>query len=239
MFLYAIISTIVVSLISLVGIFFISLGKKIDRIIILLIALAAGTFIGDAFFHLIPESLESLESLTVFSIVIIGFVLFFFIENFLFWHHHHSGLEEHPVSYLNIIGDGVHNFIDGVLIALSYLVSPIIGLTTTIAVIAHEIPQEIGDYAILINGGFTRSKALFFNFISALAAVIGALLGYFLIRETFISYLIPIVAGMFIYIGASDLVPELHREQNKIKSYLSIVFFLIGIVIMYGLLFLG
>ncbi|MBI2449641.1 ZIP family metal transporter [Candidatus Pacearchaeota archaeon] len=237
---YAIISTVIVSIISLVGILFISMNqKRLNSIIILLIALAAGTLIGDSFFHLIPEALENIESIITFLLVILGFAVFFFIENFLFWHHHHDpDCEIHSFSYLNLIGDGIHNFVDGVLIALSYLISPIIGFTTTIAVIAHEIPQEIGDYAVLIHGGFTRSKALFYNFLSALTAILGAVLGYFLISESFINYLVPIMAGMFLYIGATDLVPELGREKSKFKAYLSFVFFLIGIALMYSLLFL-
>ncbi len=240
MFSYAIISTIIVSLVSLVGILFISINhKRLDRVIILLIALAAGTLIGDSFFHLIPEALEGLSNTITFILVIGGFVVFFFIENFLFWHHHHyPECDIHSFSYLNLIGDGIHNFVDGVLIALSYLINPVIGLTTTIAVIAHEIPQEIGDYAVLVHGGFSPSKALFFNFLSALTAIIGAILGYFLINESFINYLIPVMAGMFLYIGATDLVPELHKEQNRLRAYLSFIFFLIGILIMYGLLFL-
>nr|MCK4930304.1 ZIP family metal transporter [Nanoarchaeota archaeon] len=165
----------------------------------------------------------------------------FVLEKFLFWRHcHKEHCEVHTFTYLNLIGDGLHNFIDGAIIAASFLVDFSLGISTTLAVIFHEIPQEIGDFCILIYGGWERKKALIFNFISALMAVIGALAVYFFSNQ--ISDLIPILlsfaAGGFIYIAASDLIPELHKEPNLKKSLVSFSFFLLGIVFMFLLKFL-
>ena len=159
------------------------------------------------------------------------------MERVLHWNHchNHGDCEVHTFSYMSLIGDGIHNFIDGLIIAASFIVSIPLGFLTSLAVIAHEIPQEISDFSILIYGGFSKKKALFFNFLSALTAVLGVLVGFVLSSsvENFVMYLLPIAAGGFIYIGASDLVPELHKEKDLKKSILSFGFFILGIVIMY------
>ena len=136
---------------------------------------------------------------------------------------------------MNLIGDGIHNFIDGLIIAASFVINFPLGIATTIAVIAHEIPQELGDFGVLVYGGFTKLKALFFNFLTALTAILGAVIGFFLAGsvEGFVPFLIPFAAGGFIYIAASDLVPELHKEADLKKSILSFIFFLLGIIFMY------
>jgi len=135
---------------------------------------------------------------------------------------------------MNLIGDAVHNFIDGIIIAVSFLVNINMGIVSTIAIIAHEIPQEIGDFGVLIYGGFTKTKALFFNFLSALTAIVGALFGYFLSTsiEEVIPFMLPFAAGGFIYIAASDLIPELHKEPDLKKAFASFCFFVIGIILM-------
>ncbi|MBD3249438.1 hypothetical protein GF336_05315 [Candidatus Woesearchaeota archaeon] len=140
------------------------------------------------------------------------------IEKFLHWHHCHKGkCDIHTFTYMNLIGDGVHNFIDGLIIAASFSVDISFGVITTIAVIAHEIPQEIGDFGVLVYGGFGRLKALAFNFLSAVTAIIGAVIGYLISGsvEGFVPFLLPFAAGGFIYIAASDLVPELHKESDN------------------------
>ena len=239
MFLNALFSAVIVSLISLVGILFIFFGKnKIHNVIFVLVAFAAGALIGDAFFHIIPESFERLNSEIASLIIVLGFLFFFFVEKGIRWQHcHDKDCREHDkkhLSTLNLIGDGIHNFLDGVLIAVSYAVSFPIGIATTIAVIAHEIPQEIGDFGVLLYSGLSKWKALIFNLISASLAILGVVLVYAgLIKESLALYFLPAVAGGFLYIAMSDLIPELHKETKTIKTILSFLFLFFGLILMY------
>ena len=238
-FFYSLISATFVSLISLVGVLFIFFGKnKIHKLIFVLVAFAAGALIGDAFFYIIPESFEKLNSEIASLIIVSGFLFFFFVEKGIHWQHcHDKDCKEHDkkhLSILNLIGDGIHNFLDGVLIAVSYLVSFQIGVATTIAVIAHEIPQEIGDFGILLYSGLSKLKALIFNLISASLAILGVILVYAgLIKESLALYFLPAVAGGFLYIAMSDLIPELHKETKTMKTILSFLFLLFGLILMY------
>jgi zinc and cadmium transporter len=231
---WILVSTFLVSLISLIGIFTILLKEKqLHRILFYLIGFSAGALIGGAFLHILPESLEENSSAFVFPWLIGGIVLFFFMERYLFWRHcHEEGkCQVHGFTYLNLIGDGFHNFLDGMMIAASFMVSIQVGVATTLAVIFHEIPQELGDFGVLIYGGFSKSRALFFNFISALAAMVGALVGYFIAGAAsgFSSIILPLTAGGFIYIATSDLIPELHKESDLRRSTLAFIAFLCGI----------
>jgi zinc and cadmium transporter len=237
---YTFISVVIVSLISVIGIFFLSLKEsRLKKILVYLVSFAVGGLFGDAIIHLIPESLEKLTApLTAPLLLLGGILLFFSVEKVIRWRHCHVPTSEHhlhPVVTLNLIGDGVHNFIDGMLIGASYLVSFPIGITTTIAVVLHEIPQEIGDFGVLVNGGLSPRKALFFNFLSALAAVLGGL-SILLIgpHVTNISlYILPITAGGFIYIAGTDLIPELHTECGNISiSLRQVAFIAVGIGLM-------
>jgi len=235
---WVIIATLIVSLVAFLGIFFLFLKKDtLDKLLFILISLATGALIGGAFLHLLPHSLEHLSPMTASLIFISGFISFFLLERILRWRHCHEwGCEIHPVTYLNLLGDGLHNFIDGVVIAASFLVSFHFGVVTTLVVMAHEIPQEIGDYAILVYGGMERVKALFLNFASAVTALIGGILGYYFLHGTpYVHYIMPFAAGNFFYISASDLIPELHKEVNFKRSLNSFIFFLAGIFIMYFL----
>jgi zinc and cadmium transporter len=229
-------SVILVSLISLIGVFTLIIKEKVlNNILFSLVGFSAGALIGGAFLHLLPEALSQTNSIIIFLYVIFGFALFFLLEKILYWRHCHEGkCPIHMFTYLNLIGDGIHNFIDGLIIAASFIISIPIGVTTTIAVVAHEIPQELGDFGVLIYGGFTRFKALLWNFTSALTAVFGALFGYFFITyvENIASPLIPFTAGGFLYIAASDLIPELHKQPEFKKSILSFILFLIGVSFM-------
>jgi len=248
--LYIILATLAVSLISLIGVLAIALSKKVlDKVLLILVALAGGGLMGGAFLHLIPEAIgeighEQNQLLYIFLFVILGFVLFLMIEQYLHWHHHHH-LHQHPdehekccknkpVTYLILFADGVHNFIDGLIIAASFVVSPSVGIITTIAVALHEIPQEIGDFGVLVYGGFKRGKALLFNFLSAAIAIVGGVVGFFLAGriEDLMVYLLPIAAGGFIYIAASDLVPEIKGGGRGKRMALNFVVFLIGIGLM-------
>lgn len=232
-------ATLIVSLISLIGIIALSLkAKTLNKILLILVGFSAGALMGGAFLHLLPEAIGATVNSTVYVSVLVGFTLFFLMEKFLKWRHCHQGkCKVHTFTYMNLIGDGFHNFIDGLIIAASFLVSIKFGIVTTIAIIAHEVPQEIGDFGVLVYGGFSKLKALFFNFLSALIAVVGAILGYFIFAffELFIPLISAFAAGGFIYIAASDLIPELHKEPELKKSLLSFIFFLLGILFMYSI----
>jgi zinc and cadmium transporter len=240
------ISVVFISLVSLIGalLFFYKKGS-IHKYVMPLVGLSAGALFGDAFFHLIPEVLEN-ESVTDFAMiaVILGIVSFFVLEKFLMWHHHHD-TEEHahdkelPVGKLILFSDALHNFLDGVIIAVSYSVSVPVGIATTIAVILHELPQEIGDFGLLIHSGYSRSKAVLFNFISSLSAVLGFLVAsFFIFSEDIVSLVSAFAAGSFIYIAGSDLIPELKNKNISRASIIEFAFMLLGVVLMYLLLFL-
>ncbi|MDD5128840.1 MAG: ZIP family metal transporter [Candidatus Omnitrophica bacterium] len=230
-------STILVSLISLVGIFTLSIkGNLLHKILFCLIGFSAGALIGGAFLHILPECLENNNSNAVFSYLIFGIITFFLMERYLHWRHCHEeeGCTIHAFTYLNLVGDGFHNFIDGMVIAASFIVSLKLGLVTTLAIVLHEIPQELGDFAVLVYGGFTKKKALLFNFASALMAVLGAVIGYFVtdLIKNFASFILPFTAGGFIYIATSDLIPELHKENDLKRSTAAFLAFLLGIIFM-------
>jgi len=231
-------SVTVVSLISFIGILFIGLKEAfLRRILMALIGFASGLLIGGAFIHLLPESLEETGQ-TTFYYVIIGIVFFFAMEKFLYWRHCHE--EECPVHmfvYLNLVGDGIHNFIDGMIIAASFILSYDLGVTTTLAVIFHEIPQEIGDFGVLIYGGLGKKKALAYNFVSALTAVAGSLITYYLASyiQGMELFLAPFAAGGFIYIAATDLMPELHKRKQAKESIVQLLSVLAGIGLMSAL----
>ena len=201
-----------------------------------LVGFASGSLIGGAFIHLLPESLEETGQ-TMFYYVIVGIVFFFIMEKFLYWRHcHEEKCPVHTFAYLNLIGDGIHNFIDGTLIAASFILSCDLGVATTLAVIFHEIPQEIGDFGVLIYGGFTKRKALVYNFVSALTAIAGALITYYLAYVQGIEqFLVPFAAGGFIYIAATDLMPELHKKSHAIESIIQLLAILAGIGLMSAL----
>ncbi|NQV88168.1 MAG: ZIP family metal transporter [Parcubacteria group bacterium] len=242
---YALLSTILVSLVSFVGLVSLSLKEGFIRhYIFLFVSLAAGALLGDAFIHLIPESFEKLASGTsVGLLIIVGFFLFFIIEKFLHWHHHGDDTEErhtHPVGNLILFSDGVHNFIDGIVIGVSFLISVPVGIATTLAVMLHEIPQEIGDFAVLLHAGYTRRRALWLNFLSALTAVLGTLVAFMLGKtgESLMVWFLPVAAGGFIYIAATDLIPELHKTKVVRDSVLQFVCLAVGVALMFALTFL-
>lgn len=254
---YIILATVLVSLISFVGVLALMVSKKaLNKILLVLVALAGGGLMGGAFLHLIPESIHAIghdhEAVTnIFIFVLVGFLLFLLVEQCLQWHHHHHvhghacEQEKKPsknkaLSPMILFGDGVHNLIDGLIIAASFTVSPTVGIVTTIAVALHEIPQEIGDFGVLVYSGYKRWKALMFNFLSGLTAVAGGVLGFIFAEraESAVLFLLPIAAGGFIYIAASDLVPEIKHGERGPKMALHFLVFLLGIAIMLLLKFL-
>ncbi len=233
----SVLATIVMSLMSLVGVVSFFLKKKlISKITIFLVAFSTGALIGGAFLHLLPEAVEISDGLTPFIYLILGISLFFILERYLQWHHCHKqgDCAVHTYTYMSLIGDGIHNFIDGLIIVAAFTISPETGIATVIAVAAHEIPQELGDFGILIHGGFSRLRALMWNFISSVTAVLGAIVGYLLINSfnDITAFLLPFAAGGFIYIAMSDLIPELHKESKLSKSIFNFVLFAAGILFM-------
>ena len=242
---YALASTAIVSLISLVGIFTIMVSaRQLDRVVPLLISLAVGALFGDALVHLLPEAFEESGSTALTSLyVIVGILMFFLLERFLHWHHEHhtqSVNPVHPVAFVNIVSDGVHNFLDGVIIGASYLVSVPIGLATTVAVALHEVPQELGDFGILLHAGLAPRRALAMNFLSAGLAFVGVVISLLLgpnVTE-YTAFMLPLTAGGFIYIAGSDLIPELHHEHHLPSSLAQFAMVVVGIGLMYALLLL-
>jgi len=202
---------------------------------LLLVAFSAGTLLGAAFFDIIPEAVELIGDLA-FTYVLIGILLFFIMERFIFWHHCHTHNHKiQPFTYLNLVGDGLHNFIDGAIIAAAYLTNFGVGVVATVAIALHEIPQEIGDFAILIHGGMEKKKAIMFNFLSAFMAVIGALLMFYAapILDNLIPILLGIAGGGFIHVAAGDLFPELKHEEDFKKLTLQTFVIILGIVLIY------
>jgi zinc and cadmium transporter len=229
-------SVTTVSLIAFVGIIFIGLKEEIlKHITMALVGFASGTLLGGAFLHLLPESINPKGDLTItFYCVILGIVSFFAMEKFLYWRHcHEEKCPIHMFVYLNLVGDGIHNFIDGMVIAATFTLSFSLGFVTTLAVIFHEIPQEIGDFGILIYGGLSKRKALICNFISAITAILGAMITYFSASfQSIETLLVPFAAGGFIYIAATDLMPELHKKRRGGESLVQLLVILLGIGLM-------
>lgn len=243
---YTLLSVLIVSAISLVGVFTLSIKtEKLKSFLIYLISFSAGALLGDVFFHLLPEIVEDGGfGIEVSFSFLTGILIFFTLEKVIHWNHCHvpvSSHHVHPFAYTNLLGDALHNFIDGIIIASSYLVNVQVGIATTIAVVLHEIPQEIGDFGVLLHAGFSRSKALFVNFLSALTAILGAIFALWLggSIEGLSRVLIPLAAGGFVYIAGSDLIPELHKHSDKLgKSFLQLVALILGIMVMLSLLLL-
>jgi len=229
-------SVTVVSLISFVGVIFIGLKESLlRRIVMVLVGFASGTLLGGAFFDLLPEAVNMINPpITIFYFVILGIIVFFCIEKFLYWRHcHEEECQVHTFAYISLVGDGVHNFIDGMIIAATFVLGFELGFITTLAVISHEIPQEIGDFGVLIYGGLGKRKALTYNFISALTAILGAIVTYYVVylRSNY-ALLVPFAAGGFIYIAATDLMPELHKKSHAGESISQLLSILFGLGLM-------
>ncbi|MDO8628706.1 MAG: ZIP family metal transporter [Nanoarchaeota archaeon] len=249
MIFWVFLSVIIVSCISFVGVVSLVLSKSLlHRLLLYMVGFSAGALLGDAFLHLLPESVESLPIVTVSLVALLGIVVSFAVEKFVQWRHvHHADVQEikehgHKVfASMNLIGDAVHNFIDGMIIAGSYLVSFPLGLSTTFAVALHEIPQEVGDFAVLLHGGLKLKKALWFNFLSGMTAILGAAVALLLRSavENISVYLSSFAIGGFIYIAATDLIPELHKERYSVgSSSKQLIALMLGMVVMAALLWL-
>lgn len=231
-----ILANLLISMGSLVGIFTLAINRQsLNKFLMLLVALSAGTLMGGAFLHLIPEAADKLPISIVMSLTLTSFISFFFIEKVFHWRHCHKGnCDIHAFGYMNLLGDAIHNAIDGIVIAGTFVLNPSLGIVTALAVAAHEIPQEIGDFGVLLHAGFSKKTALLANFAVAITSVIGGIMGFYLASSNpeISFYLLPIAAGGFIYIAASDLLPEIRKEVDLNKSIATFGLFLCGIAFM-------
>lgn len=243
---YSLGSVLVISLFSILVIYWlISSIPSFGRLITPLVSLAVGSLLGDAFIHLLPEANETIAAQNIVPLLtILGILLFFSIEKFVRWHHCHDpdcSEDRSIIVPVSLIGESIHNFIDGVVIAGSYIISPQLGLATSLAVLLHEIPQEVGDFGIYTHQGLSLKKALNLNLLSATTSILGVIVTFIIGSsiESFIPYILPVTAGGFIYLAASDLIPELHEHKGRsINSLAQILFLLLGVVLMYALLWL-
>ena len=223
---------------GLIGIVTLVISKKnLAKILPFLVSFSIGALVGGALFHLIPETIPELSLLKVFLIGFAGILVFYLIEEYLHWHHCHKNgkCDEHPYTHLILYGDGLHNFIDGLIIASSFIISIPFGILTSLLIMAHELPQEIGDFGILVYGGFTKKKALIFNFLAQLTAVLGGILGYFYLNlNQYAIYLLPFAAGGFLYIAIGDLVPEVFKQKTVKQTIINIIAILLGLALLFS-----
>ena len=240
-----ILAVVAISAISLVGLVTLTLrGTVLRKSLLILISFAAGALLGDAFLHLLPEIVEEQDGFTISTSfgLLGGVIAFFVLEKVLHWHHAHIASEEvlHPVAITNLVGDALHNLVDGAIVAGAFLASTKLGIATAIAVALHEIPQEIGDFGILLHAGLAPKRALLLNFLTGLTAIVGAVLT--LMASSFVqgleTALIPVTAGGFVYIASTDLIPELHKEPEAGKSVVQLTALMMGIAVMASLLLL-
>ena len=239
-----IIANVIVSLISLAGGIFLLRKKVFSKTVIpYLVAFAAGVILTTVFIDLFPEALEHSEEVgkdfNIFLPAFVGVLFSFFLERFLLWYHHHGGNHNiRPTLFLVVIGDGIHNFIDGIVIASAFIANPALGFVTTLAIAFHEIPQEIADFGVLIHSGLNKTKALIFNLLSAIPAIAGGILSFYFLKSLkgglpiFLSF----SSGIFIYIAGADLIPHLHIEYKKQKKWAQVLPFIAGIILMYFLI---
>ncbi len=238
---YTIVSLVIVSALSLTGIFFVSMSEeRLKKMLLFMVSFAVGALLGDAFFELIPESFEKFGSnpgVLPASLTLAGVMGFFVLEKFVRWRHCHvpySAAHPHPMVFTNLIGDAAHNFIDGLLVGASFQVGRGIGLATALAVVLHEIPHEIGDFGVLVQGGLKPRRALFLNFLTALVSIAGGVTALLVggRHPEFAYYLLPITAGGFLYVAGSDLIPELHHDDCAGHSLLQFACIVAGMALM-------
>lgn len=236
-------ATLCVSIVSFIGILFLSKVKH-QLFTRITISLAAGALLGAVFFGIFPELFDRQEnqiSVSLMStVILIAILIFFVIEKYLHWHHCHCNGPHHThnnksIGYINLIGDGIHNFVDGALIATSFMIDPTLGIISTLVIAIHEIPQEIADFGILIYSGFSKFKALLWNFFSGITAVVGGIATYFfaITIEQAIPYLLAIAGGGFLYLAMADIMPELHHETDRKYIAWQAIWLILGVVIIY------
>jgi len=230
-----IVATVLDSLVGLVGIFSLYISEeKLEEIIQWLVAFAAGAMLAGALVHMLPKAMVALQYRWTGEVAILGFLSFFVLERFLHWHHCHETepCEVHPVTTLTIVGDSLHNFIDGLVIAAAFLTDAITGWITTALIIAHEVPQELGNFSVLVFGGYKKEKAILWTFFSQATCILGGIIGWFFTPQWLRAPVIAFAAGGFLYIAAADLIPELHKEKNRKKMRQATIWLLLGVLFM-------
>ncbi len=230
-----ILSTFTLSLITFVSVILLSFkAELLSKIIFSLVSIAAGTMLGSSFLHLLPEAMEFLAPEIVLKTTLMSILGFYLLEKIMHWHHpHNEGGHVHSFGYMNLFGDIIHNFIDGLILASAFVVDIRLGLVTLFALALHEIPQELSDFAVLIYAGFTKKKAILVNFLAGVSSVLGGIVGYFLSysAESVVPYLLPVAAGGFLYIATSDLVPEIKKERDYKKSMAASIMLMLGVAL--------
>lgn len=247
--LHTIISTLIISALSFVGVFTLSVNEKtLHKILTILIAYSAGTILGAALFDLLPEAIALVDEQLVYPLIAFGFVTFLFLERIIYWYHGHGHGHEFQedeereeitkeFAYLNLIGDFIHNFIDGMIIASGFISGTSIGTATAIAVAFHELPQEMGDYGILVFAGIERRRALLLNLSAASSVIIGGLVGSVFINmnDSIGGYMVAFSAGAFIFLSASELIPEMHEKNDRGRAVVQLVILVLGMLTIYAL----
>jgi len=229
-------SGVLMSAIAMVGSATLFLSERtLQRILLPLVAFAAGSLLGGAFFHMLPVGLEAgMSDVTVYGLALAGFAMFFGLEQFLHWHHCHRADTscKKPLTYLILIGDGLHNFLGGLAVAGTFLIDIRLGIVTWLAAAAHEVPQELGDFGVLVHGGWEKRRALLYNMLSALTFLAGGLLAYAASFRLDVAFLVPFAAGNFIYIGAADLIPEVKAHAELRANLVHFAAFSVGVALM-------
>ncbi len=237
------ISTITLSAFSLIGLaFFYFKESTIDRAMLILTAFASGALLGVTLIYALPAALgATLSAALTLSATLFGIMVIFVLERVFYWHHMHEGIREiYPFSYLNVMGDGIHNLINGMAIAAAFGISFTAGGIVTLALLAHAIPQELSDFALLLHGGINKRKALSLTFASAAMSIVGALVVWYLLAGLNIgAYVLAFAAGTFIYAAAVDLVPRLQRDEMRNRSVIQLAGFLVGTLLIQMLLILS
>jgi zinc and cadmium transporter len=233
---WIVLSGLLMSVIALIGAAALLLREStLQRVITPLVAFAAGSLLGGAFLHMIPASIDEMGTgVALFAWILVGFSLFYAVEQFLHWHHCHRQYSDchQPQQYLILLGDGLHNFVGGVAVAGAFMIDIRLGMTAWLAAAAHEVPQELGDFAVLVHGGWSKKTALAYNLLSALTFPFGGVLAYLASFRIDVSFLVPFAAGNFIYIAASDLVPEVNKQRELGPSFVHFFCLLSGIAVL-------
>lgn len=236
--LWVVVGGVLMSAIALVGsVTLLISATNLRRLLLPLVAMSAGSMLGGALFHMLPSALQVMPTARATAWIAIGFLTFLALEQFLHWHHCHRAFAtcKKPLMYLILIGDGLHNFLGGLAVAGVFLLDARAGMAAWLAAAAHEVPQELGDFATLIHGGWAKKSALAFNFLSGLAFLAGALLAYGASLRIDVTWLVPVATGNFIYVAASDLVPEVNKPQTLWSAAVHLLAFTLGLGLVFGL----